>query len=124
MIGTNVTRGKVWGNTSTIFAKNNVEIARIEIEPGGYCSKHKHETKYNLFYVESGKLEIKIFRTDANKQIEDVTVLGPQGSTFVEPGLFHTFRAIEKTVAYEIYWTELSLDDIQRETVGGIDAKN
>ena len=36
-------QGKVWGSTGPLFFKNNVEIHRIEVVKGGFCSKHKHE---------------------------------------------------------------------------------
>ncbi|KKM16855.1 hypothetical protein LCGC14_1681640 [marine sediment metagenome] len=117
----NVTRGKIWGNTSTIFNKNNVEIARIEVKTGGYCSKHKHAHKFNFFFVEFGKLEVTIFRPDAGQVIEDVTVVEAGGSTYVEPNLYHKFKALENTVAYEVYWIELDVNDIEREVVGGME---
>lgn len=34
--------------------------------------------------------------------------------TIVKPGEFHKFEAIENTVAYEIYWTELSSLDYSK----------
>jgi len=115
----NMKRGKIWGNTSTLFDKNNVEIARIEVNKGGYCSKHIHKYKYNLFFIESGSLEVTIYRNDADTILEDVTVLKSGDSTYVEPGVYHMFRALEDTVAYEIYWVELDPNDIVRESVGG-----
>ena len=41
------TQGKVWGLTQHIFAHNDVSIHRVEIVPGGTCSKHLHEHKWN-----------------------------------------------------------------------------
>lgn len=113
-----VVRGKIWGNTKTLFNQNNVEIARIEAVKGGYCSEHKHEHKYNLFFVESGKMEVVIYRPDADAIIEDRIILDKGESTYVEPGLYHKFSALEDTVAYEIYWVELN-EDIVRRVVGG-----
>ena len=52
--------GKVWGNTKNIFCKNNVEVHRIEAQKGGYSSKHKHNYKYNAFFVERGRLIIYV----------------------------------------------------------------
>ena len=115
-----VVRGKVWGNTSTIFNKFNTKIARIEVHKGGYCSNHKHANNFNMFFVETGKLKITIYRNDAGMIIEDITILGPCGMTYVEPTLLHSFEALEDTVAYEIYWVEMNDDDIHRETAGGM----
>lgn len=122
-IGLNVVRGKIWGNTTTIFAKNNVEIARIDVNKGGYCSTHKHMFKYNMFYVESGTLKVTILRPDAGSLIEDITTLSAGQSTYVEPGLLHNFCATDAVIAYEIYWTTMAFDDIIRESVGGVGCK-
>ncbi len=116
----NIVRGKVWGNTSMIFSKNNVEISRIEIKKGGFCSKHKHDHKFNLFFIENGKLLVTIYREDSGSVIEDKTEVASGGITYVEPTLFHCFEALEDTVAYEIYWVEIEKEDIIRETVGGM----
>lgn len=106
---------KVWGTTEEIFDNGSVEIHRIYVKKGGYCSKHKHQYKYNNFYIESGSLEISIFRDN----LIDSTTLSGAESTSIEPNVYHMFRAIEDTVAYEIYYTELKKDDIIRENVGG-----
>ena len=114
-----IVQGKIWGKTSCLFHKNNVEIHRIEVKNNGYCSKHKHEHKFNLFFIEEGELEITIYRTDANTSIEDVTTLTDGESTYVEPGLYHKFMAKRDSIAYEIYWVELDPADIIREARGG-----
>ncbi|SVE31729.1 uncharacterized protein METZ01_LOCUS484583, partial [marine metagenome] len=49
-------QGKVWGNTREIFLNHNFEIHRIEVDKGGFCSKHKHKNKINAFFIEKGKL--------------------------------------------------------------------
>tara|TARA_B100000959_G_C14926859_1_gene601869 strand:- start:406 stop:750 length:345 start_codon:yes stop_codon:yes gene_type:complete len=110
-------QGKVWGNTQPLFCKNNVEIHRIETREGGYCSKHKHEHKYNAFYVESGKLKITAWKNDYD--LVDETIVSTNQITTCPPQEYHMFEALEDTVAYEIYWVELSENDIQRENCGG-----
>ena len=37
----------------------------------------------------------------------------------IKPQEYHKFIALEDTVAYEIYWTELDSNDIVRENCGG-----
>ena len=111
-------QGKVWGNTSEIFNKNNTEIHRIECVKGGYCSKHKHVHKHNMFFVESGKISIKIWKNDYD--LVDETILNEKESTVVKPGEYHSFISLEDSVVYEIYWTSLSSCDIERKSVGGI----
>lgn len=110
-------QGKVWGNTSPLFCKNNVEIHRIEAKKGGFCSKHKHEYKYNAFYIESGKLKITSWKNDYD--LIDKTVISTGQITTCPPQEYHMFEALEDTVAYEIYWVELNEKDIVRENCGG-----
>lgn len=111
--------GKIWGNTRCIFLKNNVEISRIEINKGGYCSKHFHHSKYNGFFLESGKLKIKVWKKEYD--LCDETILVAGDFTTVNPTEVHQFEALEDCVCYEIYWTQLEADDITRDTVGGND---
>lgn len=108
--------GKVWGKTEAIFARNNVEIHRIEVEKGGYCSKHRHDHKWNMFFVESGELEVVVWKGDDS---HDSTLLLSGDNTAVPPGESHQFRAVTDVIAYEVYWTELNTNDIVRETIGG-----
>jgi len=113
-----VKQTKIWGTTNDLFFKNNVEVHRIEIVKGGFCSKHRHEYKFNMFFVESGELEIGIW---TNEGMIDKTILKAGEQSAVPPNVYHKFTANEDTIAYEIYWTELSPSDIIRETVGGIE---
>lgn len=111
-------QGKVWGQTQSLFLKNNVEIHRIEVKQGGYCSKHKHEHKYNAFFVERGQLKITIWKNDYD--LIDETIISDKQMSTVKPQEYHMFEAIEDTIAYEIYWCEISDDDIIRQNCGGI----
>jgi quercetin dioxygenase-like cupin family protein len=94
-----------------------VEISRIEINKGGFCSKHFHRSKFNSFFLESGKLKIKVWKNDYD--LCDETILEPGDFTTVNPTEFHQFEALEDCVAFEIYWVNLEADDIIRENVGG-----
>ena len=111
-------QGKVWGETQPVFELNNVEIHRITIMAGGYCSKHKHAAKYNRFCLISGLLDVEVWKNDYS--LVDRTQLQQGESMTVPPGEFHRFRAIEPCDCLEIYWVEIRDDDIQREEVGGV----
>jgi quercetin dioxygenase-like cupin family protein len=113
-------QGKVWGKTTPLFCKNNVEIHRIEGRKGGYCSRHLHVFKYNRFIVESGKLKVGILKDYGSGVLTDETIIGPGEQTTVAPGQLHWFEVLEDCVAFEVYWVELDPYDIERETVGGI----
>ena len=109
--------GKVWGTTELIHANGAMEFHRIDIEPHTYCSKHKHSFKWNGFYVVSGALQILVWKN--NYDLVDSTILYPGEFTAVAPGEYHQFKALEETLAFELYWAEFNHNDIQRESVGG-----
>lgn len=110
-------QGKVWGYTSSVFSNNNVEINYIEAKQGGFCSTHRHRCKYNMFYVLEGCLQIEVWKKDY--KLIDKTELKPGCKMTICPGEYHRFIAIEQSRAFEIYWVELTLSDIERKNVGG-----
>jgi quercetin dioxygenase-like cupin family protein len=114
-------QGKVWGETSLIEANSSLEFHRIEIKKGGVCSKHTHKYKWNGFYVESGKLKIRVWKNKYD--LIDETILSPGQYTRVKPGEYHQFEAMEDTIAFELYWANFDHDDIERENVGYINDK-
>jgi hypothetical protein len=52
----------------------------------------------------------------------DETILCAGDFTQVKPGEFHSFEALEYTVAFELYWAEFNHNDIIRKSVGGIES--
>ena len=113
--------GKVWGNTTQILKTPFVEFHRIVVNTGYKCSKHKHEHKWNAFYVEHGVLEVHVFKNDYD--LEDVTTLKHGDFMTIRPGEYHYFVGKtpleEIAVAFEIYYPEELSEDIVRENVGG-----
>lgn len=109
--------GKVWGQTELIHANGVLEFHRIDFRAGGVCSKHKHQFKWNGFYVMSGRMKVSVWQKD-QQDLVDETILGPGDFTRVKPGYMHQFEGMEDGVAFELYWAEFNHDDIQRETVG------
>lgn len=103
--------GKNWGFSSNIFMNDFVQIDRIEILKGQSCSKHYHEYKYNLFFVEKGS--IIVYRWENNFKIP--TKLDPNNSTTIAPTIYHQFEALEDSIVYEIYYIKLDNNDIIRE---------
>ena len=111
------TQGKVWGKTQQLFQNSNFELHRIEVKKGGFCSKHQHKHKFNAFYIEQGKLKVIVYENDYD--LIDETIISTGEMTIAKPRTYHRFEAIEDTICYEIYWVELSHNDIQRVDVGG-----
>lgn len=103
--------GKIWGYTSEIFSNDNVSIHRIKILNGHVCSKHYHQYKYNIFFVESGN--IIVYRWENNFKIG--TSLSEGQSINIEPNIYHQFEALEDSIVYEIYYTKTNNEDIIRD---------
>jgi mannose-6-phosphate isomerase-like protein (cupin superfamily) len=108
--------GKIWGQTELIHANGVLEFHRIEYKAGYACSEHKHAFKWNGFFVESGKMLVRVWQDDQG--LVDETILGPGDFTQVKPGKYHQFEGIEDGVAFELYWAEFNHDDIVRKNAG------
>jgi len=115
--------GKVWGNTELIEHTPSFEFHRIEFKSNHCCSEHYHRTKWNGFYVESGKLMVRTWSdgerpNDARPTICDQTILKAGEYYKVAPGKWHQFVGVEDGVAFELYWAEFDANDIVRRTQG------
>ena len=108
--------GKVWGKIQHVLSTGFFEIKRLKIKNGGFCSKHKHSFKFNGFFIESGELEITTWK-DGLKQI---VVLSSGDFLEIEPCVSHKFFALSEVVCYEMYWTQLINNDIERFDEGGV----
>jgi cupin fold WbuC family metalloprotein len=108
--------GKIWGQTQIVHQGDNFSIHLLNIRKGGYCSEHFHKSKWNIFLIISGKLEIDIWR---EKGQIDKTILQAKETSEIPPGVWHKFTALENTIAIEIYRVTLDPGDIERRTQGG-----
>ena len=106
---------KAWGSDRCIKSNGCLALHRIEIDAGGFCSRHRHEHKWNGFFLESGKMTLMVWRESQPTVIE----LSAGDYAEVEPGCLHQFTCAGKVVAYEMYWTQLDAFDIVRESTGG-----
>ena len=67
--------GKIWGNTELVHANGVLEFHRIEYNKGFKCSEHEHQFKWNGFFVESGKMLIRVWQDGEQKGLVDETIL-------------------------------------------------
>ena len=111
--------GKIWGTTELVHSNNTFEFHRIEFKSGYKCSEHKHQFKWNGFYVEEGQMLIRVWQHDQDNLVDE-TVLSAGQFTQVRPGLVHQFEGLQDGVAFELYWAEFSHDDIVRRTQGSV----
>lgn len=109
--------GKIWGETNLVFSNNNIQINQIDIKKGGRCSKHMHNHKNNIFFIQSGKLLIEQWTKEG---IIDSTILKTEDKMEIASQVFHRFTALEDTKALEIYYLDINNDDIIREDIGSM----
>ena len=110
--------GKIWGNTELIHANGVLEFHRIEYKKGFKCSEHEHCYKWNGFFVESGKMIVRVWQDGEQQGLVDETILEAGDFTQVKPGKIHQFEGVEDGVAFELYWAEFNHNDIKRRSVG------
>jgi len=110
--------GKIWGQTELIHANGVLEFHRIEFKGGYKCSEHEHQYKWNGFFVESGKMLVRVWQDGDQDGLVDETILEAGDFTQVKPGKIHQFEGLEDGVAFELYWAEFNHNDIVRRTVG------
>ncbi len=109
--------GKIWGQTVDILTNPFVSFHRAEVQQGFCCSRHKHTGRSNLFFVESGRMRIRVYRENG---IEDETILTAGQSTEVGAELEHRFECLADAVVFELYWPRpMTETDIIRRDTGG-----
>lgn len=109
---------KIWGTTECLTATPLVELHRIQVIPGGYCSIHQHQGRANGFYLVSGDLEVRA----GTERLMSARDLRPGDYFAIQPGVTHQFFSSKGCEALELYYPVLRGEDIQRLTVGGIEA--
>ena len=110
--------GKIWGKTELVHANGVLEFHRIEFKKDIACSKHRHKYKWNGFFVESGKMMVRVWQQGKQEGLIDETILNAGDFMRVKPGLYHQFIGLEDGVAFELYWAEFDHNDIERESQG------
>ena len=110
--------GKIWGQTELIHKNGVLEFHRINYKAGFKCSEHEHQFKWNGFFVESGKMLVRVWQDGIQDGLVDETILEAGDFTQVKPGKIHQFEGLEDGVAFELYWAEFNHDDIVRRSQG------
>ncbi len=110
--------GKIWGNNILLFNNSNIQINQIYIKKGGRCSKHKHKYKNNIFFIQTGSLQIEKWNDSG---LIDSVILEAEQMTDIPSGIYHRFTALEDTNALEIYYPNpVEEMDIVRQDEGTI----
>jgi len=102
---------KAWGYTNLIFDNGFIHIYIANILKNKSCSKHYHEHKNNIFYLQSGLLKVIVWQEDGSSMEH---ILEPGDSIDIRHKLKHQFFSLEDSVLIEIYYTTLNHEDIIR----------
>ena len=112
---------KVWGQTEMILDAGTIQVHRITGLRGGYCSRHYHDFKHNLFLLIFGRMRVESWDQTGAMSVVD---LAPGDVCSIAPPTVHRFRVLEPCVAIELYFAThgtVNPDDITRLDVGGIE---
>lgn len=103
---------KTWGTKWNSFQNSLCEVSILDLMPNKRCSWHKHQQKFNMFFVIRGELFIK-----TKWGIERVE----QGQVFTtRPGEWHEFQTHDQpALVMEIMYVQYDPEDIERERLGG-----
>jgi len=103
---------KTWGEKLLLFKNDLCEVSLLYLVPQRRCSWHDHNTKYNLFFVIDGMINIKT---------EDGIAKVEKGQIFTtRPGEKHEFQTEDKNATViEVMYVQYDPEDINREEVGG-----
>jgi len=103
---------KTWGEKWNVFQNDLCEVSILYLKPHQRCSWHKHQTKFNQFFVIEGEIYIK---TEWGKSYIE------KGQVFTtRPLEYHEFQTADKpAVIQEIMYVKYDPEDIDRQTLGG-----
>lgn len=103
---------KTWGEKWNVFQNDLCEVSLLYLKPNQRCSWHRHQTKWNQFFVIAGELYIKL---------EDGIAKLQKGQIFTtHPGEYHEFQTHEnRCVVQEIMYVKYDAEDIERKLIGG-----
>jgi len=91
---------KGWGYEKWIVNKEEYCGKLLFFEKGKKCSYHYHKIKDEVFYVQSGKINISYGKTDDMSEAKTITLF-PGEKFHVPIGLRHQMQAIEDTELFE-----------------------
>ena len=91
---------------------DTAEVSVLELQPNRRCSWHRHQAKFNLFFVLSGTLYIKT--PEGLAEVKEKQIFTTR------PGEWHEFQTHdEPATIIEVMYVKYDSEDIERETIGG-----
>ncbi len=103
---------KSWGAKWTLFQNDLCEVNILYLNPQNRCSWHRHQAKFNQFFVIEGEIHVKTEYGTAKVEKNQIFTTNPGG--------FHEFQTKEMpAIIQEIMFVKYDPSDIERETLGG-----
>lgn len=101
---------KPWGWSQEVYRDELTRVVRIHVEPGGFCSWHKHERQVNYFWLISGSISVeRLIRDPADQPRRIATDLDVKEKDGIVPGVcvsegwIHRFISYGGCEAIEVY---------------------
>jgi len=119
---------KRWGAAFSIGVTTYGQMSLAIIDKGGFCSRHYHNQKVNVFNVCEGELHVHVWNDElkCDTKKPDLTHVVKAGESLQIPiNVIHEMEAMTDVVCMESYHTVQSSHkvcpkDIHRFTTGGM----
>lgn len=105
---------KGWGYEKWIVNKKEYCGKILWFMKGKKCSWHYHKLKDEVFYIQSGKLEVTYGYDEDIRKAEKV-ILEPGDNFYVKTGLIHQMKGLEDTEMFEFSTQHFDEDSIRVE---------
>ena len=88
-------KAKDWGVNRPVYRDHLTELHHASIAPGGASSVHRHDFKWNLFYVAAGGVRVEFYGDDAvpTRAPVETADLVAREQLVVWPSAWHRFVA-------------------------------
>jgi mannose-6-phosphate isomerase-like protein (cupin superfamily) len=101
---------KPWGLSELLIREPTLEVHRLTIQAGGYCSIHFHCHKLQYLFVVSGRLRLRTFTATGRLSEERECATGD--CVICDLDIRHQFEAVTDCLVYEVYQSESLLDPL------------
>ena len=100
-----------WGKWTRLYQDEQVELRKLKVVEGGYCTLHYHEHQSNQFAVVQGRLVLRLYHQPEAVEVDIklaaevdtiIDITPGTSSGLVLPGRIHCFHAHTPVVAYEL----------------------
>jgi mannose-6-phosphate isomerase-like protein (cupin superfamily) len=103
---------KSWGEKWNLIKSDSSEVSFLDLKSWQRCSWHRHQCKFNLFFVIDGEIFIK---TDSG-----LSKVAKNEIFTTRPGEWHEFQTHELPARIiEVMYVQYQAEDIERKELGG-----